>query len=136
TAWRGESGANARGDGCAGAPDVSCARGDANLGWGDGGGAADRIGALTGPRGWRACPRAVSSSPALRRLALSGCRSAALVCQDGGVLVLCGSSLIRWHESRLQAIARDFDDGTVLLAGPEGEPWVLSGSGVTLGVGE
>ncbi|MET7927044.1 protein kinase [Streptomyces sp. NPDC005349] len=69
-------------------------------------------------------------------LALSGCRGAALVCRDGGVLVLCGSSLIRWHEGRLHAVAGDFDDGSVLLAGPDGEPWVLSGSGVTFGVGE
>ncbi|MGX1471194.1 UNVERIFIED_CONTAM: hypothetical protein RKD50_000002 [Streptomyces canus] len=69
-------------------------------------------------------------------LMLPGCRGAALVCRDGGVLVLCGSSLIRWHEGCLHAVAGDFDDGSVLLAGPDGEPWVLSGSGVTFGVGE
>ncbi|MCX5314794.1 serine/threonine-protein kinase [Streptomyces sp. NBC_00154] len=69
-------------------------------------------------------------------LALPGCHGAALVCQDGGVLVLCGSALVRWREGRLQAVAGGFDDGSVLLAGPDGEPWVLSGSGVTFGVGE
>jgi serine/threonine protein kinase len=69
-------------------------------------------------------------------LALPGCHGPALVGRDGGVLVLCGSSLIRWHEGRLHAVAGDFDDGSVLLAGPDGEPWVLSGSGATLGVGE
>ncbi|MEU6578298.1 protein kinase [Streptomyces sp. NPDC046805] len=77
-----------------------------------------------------------ASGQAHWRLALPGCHGAALVRQDGGILVLCGSSLIRWHEGRLQAVAGDFDDSSVLLAGPDGEPWVLSGSGVALGVGD
>ncbi|MFE2492075.1 protein kinase [Streptomyces mirabilis] len=77
-----------------------------------------------------------ASGQAHWHLALPGCHGAALVCQDGGVLVLCGSALVRWHDGRLQAVAGDFNDGSVLLAGPEGEPWVLSGSGATLGVGE
>ncbi|MEU7384687.1 serine/threonine-protein kinase [Streptomyces sp. NPDC042207] len=77
-----------------------------------------------------------ASGQAHWHLVLPGCRGAALVCRDGGVLVLCGSSLIRWHEGRLHAVAGDFDDGSVLLAGSDGEPWVLSGSGVTFGVGE
>ncbi|WP_330455442.1 serine/threonine protein kinase [Streptomyces sp. NBC_00820] len=77
-----------------------------------------------------------ASGQAHWHLMLPGCHGAALVCRDGGVLVLRGSSLIRWHEGRLHAVAGDFDDSSVLLAGPDGEPWVLSGSGVTFGVGE
>ncbi|MER5720357.1 serine/threonine-protein kinase [Streptomyces sp. NPDC002132] len=77
-----------------------------------------------------------NSGQAQWHLALPDCRGAALVCRDGGVLVLRGSSLIRWHEGRLHAVAGDFDDGSVLLAGPDGEPWVLSGSGVSFGTGE
>ncbi|MGW2911280.1 serine/threonine-protein kinase [Streptomyces asoensis] len=69
-------------------------------------------------------------------LALPGCHGAPVVREDGTVLVLCGSALLRWHDGQLNAIAGGFDDGAVLLPGPEGEPWVLSGSGVTHGTGQ
>jgi hypothetical protein len=69
-------------------------------------------------------------------LRLPGCHGAALVRRDGAVLVMCGSALVRWHEGALRVIAGGFEEGSVLLAGPDGEPWVLSGSGVTFGAGE
>ncbi|WP_327722305.1 serine/threonine protein kinase [Streptomyces sp. NBC_00490] len=69
-------------------------------------------------------------------LALPGCHGAPVVREDGTVLVLCGSALLRWHDGQLNAVAGGFDHGAVLLPGPEGEPWVLSGSGVTLGTGQ
>ncbi|GGJ56239.1 hypothetical protein GCM10010121_078530 [Streptomyces brasiliensis] len=47
-----------------------------------------------------------------------------------------GSTLVRWHEGHLQAVAGGFEDGSVLLAGPDEEPWVLSASGAAFGAGE
>ncbi|MDX3697678.1 hypothetical protein PV726_47420 [Streptomyces europaeiscabiei] len=44
--------------------------------------------------------------------------------------------MVRWHHGQLDAVAGGFEDGAVLLTGPDGEPWVLSGSGVTFGAGE
>ncbi|GGZ58020.1 hypothetical protein GCM10010387_59860 [Streptomyces inusitatus] len=69
-------------------------------------------------------------------LALPGCHGAPVVRENGAVLVLCGSTLVRWHDGRLNAIAGGFEDGAVLLPGPDGEPWVLSGSGVTFNTGQ
>lgn len=69
-------------------------------------------------------------------LALPGCHGAPIVREDGTVLVLCGSTLVRWHDGQLNAVAGGFEDGAVLLPGPAGEPWVLSGSGVTFGTGQ
>ncbi|WP_185806459.1 serine/threonine-protein kinase [Streptomyces sp. RP5T] len=70
------------------------------------------------------------------QLVLPGCHGAALVRPDGEVLVMCGSALVRWHEGELRAVAGGFEQGSVLLLGPDEEPWVLSGSGATLGSGE
>ncbi|MFJ8787341.1 protein kinase [Streptomyces sp. NPDC102476] len=70
------------------------------------------------------------------RLLLPGCHGAALLGEDGALLVMCGSALVRWHQGRLQAVAGAFEDGSVLLPGPDDEPWVLSGYGATLGAGE
>ncbi|MEV2189768.1 serine/threonine-protein kinase [Streptomyces phaeochromogenes] len=69
-------------------------------------------------------------------LVLPGCHGAPVVREDGTVLVLCGSTLVRWCDGRLNAVAGGFEDGAVLLPGPDGEPWVLSGSGVTFGNGQ
>lgn len=70
------------------------------------------------------------------RLLLPGCHGGALVGEDGTLLVMCGSTLVRWHEGRLRVVAGAFEEGAVLLPGPDGEPWVLSGSGATFGAGE
>ncbi|MEU6230977.1 serine/threonine-protein kinase [Streptomyces sp. NPDC047042] len=77
-----------------------------------------------------------SSGQAHWRLLLSGCHGDALIRQDGSVLVMCGSALVCWHEGRLWAIAGAFEDGAVLLSGPDDEAWVLSGCGATFGVEE
>ncbi|MEU5476787.1 serine/threonine-protein kinase [Streptomyces mirabilis] len=69
-------------------------------------------------------------------LPLPGCHGAPLVRDDGAVWVMCGTALVRWHDGRLDAVAGGFEDGAVLLPGPDGEPWVLSGSGVTFGAGD
>ncbi|MGW0335513.1 serine/threonine-protein kinase [Streptomyces sp. NPDC003011] len=69
-------------------------------------------------------------------LPLPGCHGAPLVGEDGAVRVLCGSALVRWRHGQLDAVAGGFEDGAVLLPGPDGEPWVISGSGVTFGAGE
>ncbi|GLF98257.1 protein kinase domain-containing protein [Streptomyces yaizuensis] len=69
-------------------------------------------------------------------LALPGCHGAPLVGADGAVLVMCGPVVVRWHDGVLTAVAGGFEDGGQLLAGPDGEPWVLSGSGATFGAGD
>ncbi|QKW04218.1 serine/threonine-protein kinase [Streptomyces sp. NA02536] len=69
-------------------------------------------------------------------LPLPGCHGAPLIREDGAVWVMCGSVLVRWHHGRLDAVAGGFEDGAVLLPGPDGEPWVLSGSGVTFRTGD
>ncbi|MEV6404063.1 serine/threonine-protein kinase [Streptomyces bobili] len=69
-------------------------------------------------------------------LSLPGCHGAPLVRESGAVWVMCGSALVRWHDGQLDAVAGGFEDGAILLPGPEGDPWVLSGSGVTYGRGE
>lgn len=68
-------------------------------------------------------------------LVLPDCYGAPLVKEDGSVLVLCGSALVKWHEGRLTAVAGGFEAGSSLVAGPGGDSWVLSGSGVTFGAG-
>ncbi|UXX97395.1 serine/threonine protein kinase [Streptomyces sp. AD2-2] len=69
-------------------------------------------------------------------LPLPGCHGAPLVREDGAVWVMCGSVLVRTQQGQLDAVAGGFEDGAVLLPGPGGEPWVLSGSGATFGAGE
>ncbi|MGW2933546.1 serine/threonine-protein kinase [Streptomyces sp. NPDC001156] len=68
-------------------------------------------------------------------LPLPGCYGSPLVRRDGSFLVLCGSALVRWHQGALTVVAGAFEPGSVLLAGPEAETWVLSGSGATFGAG-
>lgn len=70
-------------------------------------------------------------------LNLPGCHGAPLVGPAGEVLVMAGPAVVRWQEGTLAAVAGGFDEpGPQLLAGHDGEPWVLSGSGATLGTGE
>lgn len=70
-------------------------------------------------------------------LNLPGCHGAPLVGPDGEVLVMAGPAVVRWHEGTLTTVAGPFDEpGPQLIAGHDGEPWVLSGSGATLGTGE
>ncbi|MCL7429817.1 serine/threonine-protein kinase [Streptomyces sp. YS415] len=69
-------------------------------------------------------------------LTVDGCHGAPIVGPDGAVMVIAGPAVIRWHEGALTAVAGGFEPGAELLAGPGGEPWVLSGSGVTYGAGE
>ncbi|MEV0469152.1 serine/threonine-protein kinase [Streptomyces prunicolor] len=69
-------------------------------------------------------------------LPLPGCHGAPLVGEDDAVWVMCGSALVHWHDGQLDAVAGGFEDGAILLSGPDREPWVLSGSGVTFGTGE
>ncbi|MDT0567721.1 hypothetical protein RM704_09600 [Streptomyces sp. DSM 3412] len=76
------------------------------------------------------------SGQARRCLLLPGCHGDALVRRDGAILVMCSSALVRWHEGRLRVVAGAFEEGAVLLPGPDDEPWVLSGYGATFGAGE
>ncbi|MCC9707383.1 hypothetical protein E4N62_20115 [Streptomyces sp. MNU76] len=76
------------------------------------------------------------SGQARWRLLLPGCHGGALVCGDGATLVMCGSALVRWHEGHLRVVAGAFEEGAVLLPGPDDEPWILTGYGATLGAGE
>lgn len=70
------------------------------------------------------------------RLELSGCHGIPLLQPDDALLVMCGPALVRWHDGALTVLAGAFEEGAQLLAGPSGEPWVLSGSGVTFGAGD
>jgi hypothetical protein len=69
-------------------------------------------------------------------LSLAGCHGAPIVEPGGAVLVMCGGTVVRWNDDVLTAVAGGFDSGAQLLAGPDQEPWVLSGSGVTFSAGE
>ncbi|MCP9211445.1 serine/threonine-protein kinase [Streptomyces sp. NEAU-Y11] len=68
-------------------------------------------------------------------LVLPGCHGPALVGDDGAVMVMCGSALVRWYQGQLSVVAGGFEEGAALLPGPGREPWVLSGYGVTFGAG-
>ncbi|MFD3922877.1 protein kinase [Streptomyces sp. NPDC058595] len=70
-------------------------------------------------------------------LNLPGCHGAPLIGPDGEVLVMAGPAVVRWHKSILLVVAGAFDEpGPQLVAGHNGEPWVLSGSGATSGTGQ
>lgn len=77
-----------------------------------------------------------SSGSARWKFGLPGCHGAPLPLDDGSVCVLSGSALVKWHDSALTVVAGPFEAPAHLLRGPEGQPWVLSGSGGTFGVGE
>ncbi|AXE88617.1 serine/threonine-protein kinase [Streptomyces sp. Go-475] len=70
------------------------------------------------------------------RLKLSGCHGTPVLQPDDALLVMCGPALVRWHDGALTVLAGAFEEGSQLLTGPGGEPWVLSGSGVTFGAGD
>ncbi|MFE2736767.1 protein kinase [Streptomyces sp. NPDC059349] len=80
--------------------------------------------------------RSSGGGVAIWRLKQSGCHGAPLLRPDDALLVMCGPALVRWHERALTVLAGAFEEGAQLLAGPAGEPWVLSGSGVTFGAGD
>jgi hypothetical protein len=60
---------------------------------------------------------------------ISGCANEPLVMPDGSVLAACNSAVIRVIDNRLEAVAGGFSGNLHVLAGPDGEPWVLSGTG-------
>lgn len=60
---------------------------------------------------------------------LPGCVNEPLVLPDGSLLAVCGRGVARISESGIEAVAGEFDGLPRLLAGPGGEPWVLSGQG-------
>lgn len=67
---------------------------------------------------------------------LPGCAGEPLVLRDGSVLAACGSAVIRVAGGRLEAVAGGLDGNVHLLAGPGGEPRVLSGHGVSFSPGD
>ncbi|MBT2446196.1 serine/threonine protein kinase [Streptomyces sp. ISL-43] len=67
---------------------------------------------------------------------LPGCTSSPLPQPDGSVFVICGAALVKWHNGALTPVAGPFELPAHLLEGPDGQPWVLSGSGVTFGTGQ
>jgi Protein kinase domain len=67
---------------------------------------------------------------------LPGCVNEPLVLPDGSVLAGCGKAVIRVTDDRLEAVAGGFDGNVHLLAGPGGDPWVLSGHGASFGPGD
>jgi len=60
---------------------------------------------------------------------LPGCVNEPLVRPDGSLLAVCGRGVARIAEDGIEAVAGEFDGSPRLLAGPGGEPWVLSGQG-------
>lgn len=68
-------------------------------------------------------------------LPLPGCRGTPLVAGDGSILTLYREGVVRWRDGALTPIGGGFGDARTLLAGPGGEPWVLSGHGATFGSG-
>ena len=67
---------------------------------------------------------------------LPGCANEPLALADGSVLAACGGTVVRVTGDRLEAVAGGFDGNVHLLAGPGGEPWALSGHGVSFGPGD
>ena len=50
---------------------------------------------------------------------------------DRSVLAVCGTAVVRVRDGGLEAVAGGFDGNAHLLAGPDGEPWALSGYGTS-----
>ena len=63
---------------------------------------------------------------------LPGCVNEPLVLPDGSVLTVRGRAVARVTGAGIEAVAGEFDGSPRLLAGPGGEPWVLSGRGSDL----
>lgn len=66
---------------------------------------------------------------------LAGCVNEPLVMPDRSVLAVCGHAVVRVTSGRLEAVAGGFSGKVHVLAGPDGEAWVLSGIGPTYGAG-
>jgi hypothetical protein len=66
-------------------------------------------------------------------LQLPGCVNEPLVLADGSVLAACNNAISRVAGGNLEAIAGGFDGNVHLLAGPDGQPWALSGYGAAFG---
>ena len=64
-------------------------------------------------------------------LPLPGCANEPLVLSDRSVLAVCGTAVVRVRGGGLEAVAGGFDGNVHLLAGPDGEPWALSGYGTS-----
>jgi serine/threonine protein kinase len=62
-------------------------------------------------------------------LPLPGCVNKPLVLADGSMLAVCNTAVVRISNGELEAVAGGFDGNVHLLAGPDGEPWALSGYG-------
>jgi len=68
-------------------------------------------------------------------LPLAGCRGDPLPRPDGSVLTLCGPAVVECKDGVPTPLAGDLGDARALLAGPGGDPWVLSGAGADFGTG-
>jgi hypothetical protein len=58
------------------------------------------------------------------------------VLPDKSVLAACGSAVVHVSDDRLETAAGGFDGNVHLLAGPDGEPWALTGHGVSFPHGD
>ncbi|MDQ7909086.1 hypothetical protein RB614_31645 [Phytohabitans sp. ZYX-F-186] len=66
---------------------------------------------------------------------LAGCVNEPVVMPDGSVLAVCNGAVVRVTGDWLEAVAGGFTGNVHVLAGPDGEAWVVSGSGPTFGAG-
>jgi serine/threonine protein kinase len=64
-------------------------------------------------------------------LPLPGCVNEPLVLTDGSVLAACRAAVVRISDGGMEAVGGGFDGNVHLLAGPDGEPWALSGYGIS-----
>jgi serine/threonine protein kinase len=62
-----------------------------------------------------------------------GCTDVPLVLPDGSVLAVCNRAVVRVSGGLMETVAGGFSGNVRLLAGPDGEPWVLSGVGPMFG---
>ncbi|WP_410676909.1 protein kinase domain-containing protein [Amycolatopsis sp. cmx-4-68] len=62
-------------------------------------------------------------------LRLAGCHGAPLVLPDQSYLVMYHGTVVRYLDGEVEPLAGGFTASSMLLAGSDGEPWVLSGSG-------
>ena len=57
------------------------------------------------------------------------CRRGALALPDDSILVLQGTSVLRWRQGEVDIVAGGFTGGTTLLRGPDDEAWVFDYKG-------
>ena len=53
------------------------------------------------------------------------CRGNALVLPDGSILILNGTTVLRWHKNEVQIVAGGFTGSSSLLCGPDEQVWVF-----------